>query len=1263
VVSTAVLYDLIARDSASKTFDKVGRSADKMNKGFGILAKGAAAAGIALVALGAGAAEAAEKATEFQSSMTKIQTQAGASAKDVATLTKQVLKLAPSTQQGPQALSEALYHLKSVGMDNVSAMKALKTASDLAAVGGADLEDTTNALAGAWRTGIKGATNFGQAAATVNAIIGAGNMTMTDFTDALSSGILPTAKTFGLTMGQVGAALALFTDEGVPANSAATRLRMSISLLGAPSGAAEKQLKKIGLTGLELANAMRGKDGIIGAIQLLKNHLDASGLSASQQSQILSHAFGGGKSSSAILSMVNNLDVLKQKQEQVNKSTGKYGAAVKTQRQTAEAQWKILSSSLDTLTIQLGIKLLPPITKFVKYLSQTALPAAEKVGAAIRKLVPVDQIKKDVTTATGVIKGFLKQVGAKDALSSAKKSITGALGLTSKAKAPKPPAPYKPQPTDSPHAGTGKTAPSNLPVGPALQNKQQKSLSKPHAGVGSVAPLVKATPLPTLPHGGSGLSAPLVTPKTAPKPVVSAAQKQGQQLAKTLNSAISSIDWGKVGSILGKGLGSAIDWVVSHASDLSKKIASIFEKIDWTNVGKVLGKTAIPLAIGIITSLFDPLFSVDFWKKHWLDTIIAVISVIPIGKVGDVVGKLLSKVPWGKVGELLGKLLSKIPWGKAGDLAKGIGKLFSDAAKHVGDWFKSIKDALTRQFPKIAGWISDQLTLLPVRIEDLGRLLKKKFSDLLGDVGKWITDHVPGLGSKFTRGLLKVWGRFTFYKTGINLIEGLYNGIVAKISTAYDWVKTNIVDPVVNGVKDALGIHSPSKVFSGIGGNIVSGLKSGILNAALKIGSWVYSHLVSPILTRMAGAGSWLVSKGRSVVTGLKNGVLAGAKSIATWAFTHVAQPLTSRFSAAKSWLLSRGSQLVSGLKNGVLAGAKAIGSWAFSHVAQPLTSRFSAAKTWLTSRGSQLISGLKSGISGAIKGIGTWVKSHIVDPVVNAVKKYFGIHSPSTVFASLGGHLTGGLLKGMAQTGGTQIAKRVFGSLPKALGSLVKKGLVHIEALPGKALKALGGLGGDLLGFLGIGGGSGTSGSNQKIGKTMMEAIGWSDDQWPALKALWNGESGWNQNAYNAASGATGIPQSLPGSKMASAGADWRTNPATQIEWGLGYIRNRYGSPAAAYAQWLARSPHWYDEGGLARGKGFMPKNTSAPERVLSPRQTAAFERLVDVLSNGGGSSSTQPVTVHVHFDDPTLKDLIDVRVDCGLDDLSTALTAGRNE
>ncbi len=99
--------------------------------------------------------------------------------------------------------------------------------------------------------------------------------------------------------------------------------------------------------------------------------------------------------------------------------------------------------------------------------------------------------------------------------------------------------------------------------------------------------------------------------------------------------------------------------------------------------------------------------------------------------------------------------------------------------------------------------------------------------------------------------------------------------------------------------------------------------------------------------------------------------------------------------------------------------------------------------------------------------------------------------------------------------------------------------------------------------------------GSAQAYAQSALASRGMGGDQFSCLVALWNRESGWNMYAYNASSGAYGIPQSLPGDKMASAGADWRDNAATQIEWGLGYIMNRYGSPCGAWAH--SEDAGWY--------------------------------------------------------------------------------------
>jgi hypothetical protein len=100
-------------------------------------------------------------------------------------------------------------------------------------------------------------------------------------------------------------------------------------------------------------------------------------------------------------------------------------------------------------------------------------------------------------------------------------------------------------------------------------------------------------------------------------------------------------------------------------------------------------------------------------------------------------------------------------------------------------------------------------------------------------------------------------------------------------------------------------------------------------------------------------------------------------------------------------------------------------------------------------------------------------------------------------------------------------------------------------------------------------------TGDPKAIAQAMLPEFGFSSSEFSCLDSLWEKESGWDPHAANPSSGAYGIPQSLPGSKMATAGSDWETNPATQIRWGLGYIKGSYGTPCAAWSH--SESYGWY--------------------------------------------------------------------------------------
>ncbi len=101
------------------------------------------------------------------------------------------------------------------------------------------------------------------------------------------------------------------------------------------------------------------------------------------------------------------------------------------------------------------------------------------------------------------------------------------------------------------------------------------------------------------------------------------------------------------------------------------------------------------------------------------------------------------------------------------------------------------------------------------------------------------------------------------------------------------------------------------------------------------------------------------------------------------------------------------------------------------------------------------------------------------------------------------------------------------------------------------------------------------SSADPRTLARALMPQFGMSSSEFSCLDSIWSQESGWNVHAANPTSSAYGIPQALPGSKMSSAGPDWQNNPITQIKWGLGYIKGRYGSACGAAG--FKSSHGWY--------------------------------------------------------------------------------------
>jgi len=337
----------------------------------------AAAGKVAMAGLALGVAavgyESVKMASNFDQAMELIHTQAGASQAEVEVLKQKVLDLAPTVGMGPEALATGLYHVESAGFRGQVAMDILAAAAKDAAIGMGDMEAVTQALIGTMASGIGGIKDAADAAAYLNQIVGIGDMRMDKLAAAISTGILPSFRSAGLQMNDFGAALATITDNATPADEAATRLRMTVSLMSAPSHAATVALQSIGIGSTQLADDLRKPDGLLVAVMDLKNHLEESGKTASEQNQVIQKAFGGGKTSGAILTLLEESDRLKDKYAELGTTasrTATFQDAWAAQQQQFSQQVHQLTAEAQKLGIELGNFLIPKIQELAGWLTR-----------------------------------------------------------------------------------------------------------------------------------------------------------------------------------------------------------------------------------------------------------------------------------------------------------------------------------------------------------------------------------------------------------------------------------------------------------------------------------------------------------------------------------------------------------------------------------------------------------------------------------------------------------------------------------------------------------------------------------------------------------------------------------------------------------------------------------------------------------------------------------------------------------------------------
>jgi TP901 family phage tail tape measure protein len=339
---------------------------------------------VPIVGLGLAAADLAVK---FQASMERLHTQAGVAQSAIGPLSRAVLNMAGPVATAPQALAQAMYHVASslnatITPSRRSAveMQVLRIAAEGAKVGGADLVDVTNALDAAVVSGIKGVSDYSQAMGALNSVVGAGDMSMQNLADALSTGLLAPMKTYGLSLKDVGGALATFGDNNLRGQEAATKLISAVRIMAAPSKAAAKNLALINLSTLKLADDMR-KGGLVGALTDLRKHLVDSGMTASEQGLVIARAFGG-RQSTGVQVLLEQLDRLRAKTIQVGEGARGFGRAWNATTQTASVKIHAGLATMQADLTRFGNQVLPTLLG----IGHTIVTDVDKVAHAFTSL-------------------------------------------------------------------------------------------------------------------------------------------------------------------------------------------------------------------------------------------------------------------------------------------------------------------------------------------------------------------------------------------------------------------------------------------------------------------------------------------------------------------------------------------------------------------------------------------------------------------------------------------------------------------------------------------------------------------------------------------------------------------------------------------------------------------------------------------------------------------------------------------------------------
>jgi len=431
----------------------------------------------------------------------------------------------------------------------------------------------------------------------------------------------------------------------------------------------------------------------------------------------------------------------------------------------------------------------------------------------------------------------------------------------------------------------------------------------------------------------------------------------------------------------------------------------------FSEIGTVLVDAAKGWGPGLITGVKSGLDTGD-WN--------------PLGKsLGGGIASAFSKVDWKNVGEKFGDVLIEAIK-KATTLSAKLATAVTNLIGQV-DWNKVGQDSTDSIGRFIDGidWGKLAKTLGVAMLNSLKINVKIKEA-VVGSAADLVTGIFVSISREIEAQRLKLVGWTA--RIGSDLISGLWSGIKSAMKGVGTFIKSVIVDPVVNWARSLFGVRSPSTVFARIGGELIAGLKAGIWAGMKGIGRWIYNAVIAPTIAPFAKAGSWLVQHGRNVLSGFWAGMIEKWKSVTKW-IGGLKASVSAWLGDTGKWLVQKGRDVLWGF----LGGLK--GVW------PEVTKWVSGIATWIREHkgpvsldGRLLIPAGRAIMSGFLKGLksGAGPAWSFVQSVGGKTKDALG----SLLFPE--GGITGGLLEKVKVQGETldvatlralQYAQSILGS------------------------------------------------------------------------------------------------------------------------------------------------------------------------------------------------------------------------------------------